>query len=280
MPARPSRIGVNNVQLTPSPTQVIDAAHTTQTWPYASWVDWYNRGASADDQNLFDRVTCVLDEGGAPYMPGGAEQDYIEKWRFTRPSVYPALASYRDTGGRRALFAAKTKSYGDKPISSVRPDGPIVLDAAKNAVLHPGRYTYSVVSSQGDVFTKWLDAAVGRRDAQVLRTQVAEEPSMVATLLGYHTGTLYRDYEFLVAVDLPWSKEIPGLPSWLPPGVDVAGYWGKPSSKVTPNLEELKKAAEKAKEAFMGIASLALLGGAGYVLFLLASLSKTRRSTA
>ncbi len=40
--------------------------------------------------------------------------------------------------------------------------------------------------------------------------------------------TLYTDYEFEVMAPVPWPTTIPGLPTWLPAGVDIVkDYWGR-----------------------------------------------------
>jgi hypothetical protein len=278
MSTRQPRFG--EVQLVPSSDQIIKAA-TTPPPAFASWVDWYNKSATADQQNLFDRVTRVLDAGGADYMQGGSNANYIDKWRFTEPEVYQALVLYRDSGGRRALFAAETPSYGDKPIAAVTPNGPIVKNAQEQIILRPGRYTYSAVQAQGNAFFLWLSAATAARNAQVLRTQASEEASWAASLYGAHEDAIYIDYEFLVAAELPWDPNIPGLPAWLPKGTDVTSYWGKPSPHAAPNLDALREAAEAAKGALKGLTSMLLLGGAGYLFFLLAGMMKSgRRQTA
>lgn len=277
-PARLFReVTVGDVQVLPTGAQVSES-WDGKPWPWTSWVDWYNQGASSTEQERFDRITKVLDAGGSEYMQGGAQQDYIERWRFTDPNVYKALVLYRDSGGRRALFAKETGDYGDKPIAVVKPDGPIVKNASSEVILHPGRYTYSAVQSQGQAFKTWLDRAVAARSAQVLRTQASEEASWLASLYGMHSAVLYIDYEFLVASDLVWDPSIPGLPSWLPKGTDVTAYWGKPTPHATPSIEELKKLAEGAGDVLKGLASLAAFGALGYLFFLFANMPKGSRT--
>jgi len=283
--ARSPRSRIGELQLSPTSSQITEALDG-KVWPWTSWVEWYNRGATSVQQEKFDRITKVLDSGGAEYMQGGGQQDYIDAWRFTEPDIYKALVYYRDTGGRRALFAKETPSYGDKPISAVKPDGPITKNSAGQIILHPGRYTYSAVQAQGQAFHDWLYRNVAARDAQILKTQASEEASWLASLYGMSPtsvlgpGILYIDYEFLIAKDLVWDTSIHGLPSWLPKNVDVTSYWGKPTPHAKPSIEELKKLAEGATDALKGLASIAALGVVGYLLFLLAGSSRGSARTA
>jgi hypothetical protein len=272
---------VGAVQVAPTEQQVF-TAWDGSPWPWGTWTNWYNKGATSAQQDLFDRVTKVLDAGGIDYMQGGANRNYIDRWQYTDPDVYKALVIYRDTGGRRALFARLTPGsavYGTKPISVIRPGGPIEKDAGR-VVLHPGRYTYSAIAAQGSGFKSWLDAAIASRSAQLLRTQASEEPSWLASLFKVPSAPIYIDYEFLVAADLPWDTSLLGNPAWLPETDDVVKYWGKPTPHAAPSLDALREAAEAAKGALKGLASLALLGAGGYVLFLLAGMSKARPATA
>jgi hypothetical protein len=262
--------------------------------PY--WMTWYNVTASADEQEVFDAVTKVMDAGGLEYMQGGKHEGYINTFS-DKPELYKALVSYRDTGGRRALITDRTKSYGDKPISVIRSGGPIEKDASGRVILHPGRYSYSDVLVVGDVetlptfssetveakstpFRKWLDARTKERLVQPIATQATREKSfflkygetyIIDPTLG---EPLYIDYEFLVATDVVWDTRIKGIPSWLPKNVDLTQYWGKPAEVSAPTLQDLKDAAKAAAEkiggALSGIATLAVFGGIGYVLFLLA----------
>lgn len=63
-----------------------------------TWIDWYN-GASANDQNTFDKVAHAIDSGST-----SAENDYQ-----SNPALYAALVNYRATGGRKALAPAVAK---------------------------------------------------------------------------------------------------------------------------------------------------------------------------
>lgn len=277
---RAARILIGDLAAAPSYQQILDATWGDKTWAYADWREWYNKGASAAEQEKFDRIAKVLDAGGADYMQGGKEQTYIEQWKYTDPTVYRALVSYRDTGGRRALFSAITPNYGPEPISTIKAGGPLEKNAAGDLILHPGRYTYSAIAANDPAFRLWLDEATKARKATLLLTQATEEPSYLAMLYGMHSDALFIDYEFLVAADLKWDTRLPGHPTWLPHGVHVEQYWGKPTPHAKPNLDALKEAAAAAAaaaaSAFQGLATLAVLGGLVYVVVLAAGSSRAR----
>lgn len=240
-----------------TPNVVVGTIQTT-------WVDWYNTSATASQQEIFDQVTKKLDAAGKEGLPGGSEADIIENYKFTYPTVYPALINYRDSGGRRAFFAEKTPIYGPDPISKPKDGGPMEMKSG-NLVLHPGRFTYSD-PAQSPTFKMWLDFVTKDKGVQVLRTQVSEG------LLGDMPGAsvlstpYYTDYEFLVAKDLLWNPSIPGLPTWLPPGKDVSDYWGKPTPHGKPSLDPLLQAAEGAFSFGKQITTLAVLIGLGVLI--------------
>jgi len=198
------------------------------------------------------------------------------------PSVYPALLNYRDTGGRRALFAKNTVAYSDKPISTVKAGGPMELTSG-GIVLHPGRYTYSDVMTDQNPkvgqFKIWLDAAIRDKKVQVLRTQVSEgllSGPMVfnASEARYISPPYYMDYELLVAVDTVWSDSLLGNPTWIPGTVDVKSYWGKPTPPAGPDFDALRRAGAGLLHFGEGLATLAAILGLGYVLMVVANASK------
>jgi hypothetical protein len=252
------------------------------------WIDWYNN-ATAEEQEVFDRITKVLDAGGTDYMPGGSQANWIERFRGSQPTVYPALISYRDSGGRRALIVTRTPNYGDKPIGVIKPDGPMEQKGSA-VIIHPGRYTYSdvlmktgddvvtsnTISAKETAFRKWIDLAIQEKKAQILRTQASLQPSVFASLFYapeiQQGEPIYIDYEFIVASDLPWDTNIKGNPTWLPSGTALENYWGKPTTHSTLS-EELAIAAERAAETLAkGLSGLATIGafvGIGYLLFLI-----------
>ena len=288
-PEQPSVIALSQDEMraaVPIPNKIgIDAPPPlTIAWPYTDWVTWYNTGATPVEQEKFDRISKVLDAGGSDYMQGGPNAAYIENWQFTEPNVYKALVLYRDSGGRRALFASKTPDYGDNPISVVKLNGPITRGADGTVTIHPGRYTYSTPqpvnvsdlvkfdllgSIDKTPFKQWLDAAVTARTAQVLTAQATEDPSHLASWLTLHSAPLFIDYEFLVATDIPWNSDIIGLPSWLPRGVGVEKYWGKPTPHAKPNLDALREAAERVKHVLEDFTTAAVVIGIGYLLMLI-----------
>jgi hypothetical protein len=223
-----------------------------------TWVDWYNTSATLPQQEMFDSVTKKIDAAGKEGLPGGSQADIIDQYRFTYPSIYPALENYRDTGGRRALFATETKVYDDHPIAKPKPGGPIEM-IGPNMVLHPGRFTYSD-PAQSPIFKQWLDFVTKDRSVQVLRTQVSE--SALSSILSPY----YTDYEFLVAKDVLWNPSIPGNPTWLPPDEDVQSYWGKPTGPAQPDWDALRRAGQWSLDFGKQITTLAVLLGVGYLL--------------
>lgn len=223
-----------------------------------TWIDWYNTSATLPQQEMFDGITKKIDAAGKEGLPGGSESGLIDDYRFTYPTIYPALLNYRDTGGRRALFAEQTKVYDTKPIAIPKDGGPIEMKD-RNIVLHPGRYTYSD-PAQTPIFKQWLDFVTKDRSVQVLRTQVSE--SSVSSILSPY----YTDYEFLVAKDILWNPSIPGNPTWLPPGQDVESYWGKPTPNAVPDWGAPGRISHEIFDFGTQLSTLAVLIGVGYLL--------------
>ena len=255
----------------------------------ATWVDWYNTSAGPDGQAVFDDVTKRMDAKGLDALPGGPDAGMIDQYRFTYPNIYPALLNYRDTGGRRALFAKNTIAYSDKPISTPKPDGPMV-NVNGSIVLHPGRYTYSdvmrdspgILDPAGPTSTKktaglfkiWLDAAIRDRKVQVLRTQVSEgllSGPMVfnAPEARYLSTPYYMDYEFLVAVDTVWGSSLLGNPTWIPGTEDIQRYWGKPAQPSGPDFDAIRRAGKGLLGFGENIVTIAVVLGIGYVFMAL-----------
>lgn len=229
-----------------------------------TWIDWYNTSATTPQQETFDNVTKQIDAAGKEALPGGSKADLIDQYRLTYPSIYPALLNYRDTGGRRALFAEKTKIYDDKPISNPKDGGPIEVKD-KNVILHPGRFTYSD-PAESPIFGQWLDFVTKDRSVQVLRTQISEGLLSGVPLASVLSTPYYTDYEFLVAKDILWNPSIPGLPTWLPPGQDVQDYWGKPTPKAKPDWDALSRGGQNLFDFSKQLTTLAVLLGVGFLL--------------
>lgn len=267
-PESPSCVGLSSDEIRifkPNPP-------TIGTSLVVTWVEWYNKAATASQQEKFDRVTKEIDEAGLEGLPGGSKAGIIDTYRFSEPSLYPALLNYRDTGGRRALFAKNVTDYGPNPIAKPREGGPLE-EVNGQIILRPGRYTYSDPVKGNPAagrFREWLTAQIRERKAQPLRTQVSETvfgdiiPGITAVADPY-----YIDVEFLVAVDLPWPKTVPGLPTWLPMGKDVQSYWGPPTPHAPPDIDALRRFGQGVVGAIENIATLAVVLGIGYLLMLI-----------
>lgn len=235
-----------------------------------TWVDWYNINADPAQQEKFDDVTKRIDALGEDALPGGSSANIIDSYKYTDPSIYPALENYRDTGGRRALFAKSTKAYADKPIAVAAPNGPMEV-VNGNITLHPGRYTFSDAmyeNPKAGFFKNWLDSVTRDKRAQVLRTQVSEGLLANVPILSVVSRPYYMDYEFLVATDVTWNPDIPGIPTWLPGGIDVQGYWGKPTPSAQADPTALKEAGQGLLDFGKSLATIAVLLGVGYVFLL------------
>lgn len=228
--------------------------------PPMSWLDWYNGHATPDQQSAFDRAASVIDNGGVPYKKGGSQEMYVENWKSQGPDFYNALVNYRDTGGRRALFAVPPKNYGGKPISTVNPGGPIEKAGAGMLVLHPGRYTYSDVTANGPAFRQWL--AIVKSSVTLGQIQVSQ-----AALGG---DPYYIDYEFLVDKDTAWpdavaGQKLHGTPTWVPEGINIVTYWGQ-VTKSTPDWEAPGRALDRATQIAEGVGTILAFAALGYVL--------------
>lgn len=249
---------------------LVIGAGTVQT----TWVDWYNTVATARDQERFDAIAREIDQAGLEALPGGSYAGIPETYRVSSPEIYQALVNYRDTGGRRALFAQKATNYGNHAISVIREGGPIEKIDGR-VILHPGRYTYTDPVQNNPAagrFREWLKAMIRDRKAQPIRTQVSDS---ILSGLGI-VSPYYIDVEFLVAVDLEWPGSLPGLPTWLPAGEDVQSYWGKPSKSVPPDVADLADFWKKLKQTLENIATIAALLGIGYLLMLFGSRQPAR----
>lgn len=241
-----------------------------------TWVDWYNTSATTPQQEVFDEVTKKVDAAGVEGLPGGKQAGIIDSYRYTHPSIYDALLNYRDTGGRRALFAEQAKSYGSEPIARPKARGPME-EQAGNLVLHPGRYTYSDLN-EASPFKQWLDFTTKERSVQVLRTQIKEGLlHNVIPIVGPIVATpYYTNYEFLVAKDVLWNNSISGWPTWLPAGHDVQSYWGKPPEPAKPDWGSIPKLGEGVFDFSKQVTTLAVLIGVGYLLMKFAPSSNER----
>lgn len=237
-----------------------------------TWIDWYNH-ASADDQAWFDRAASVIDNGGAPYQRGGSQEAYVENWKSRGADFYNAIVNYRDTGGRKGLFAVPPKDYGTKPVSTEGSAGPIERLGPGLAILHPGRYTYSDVTSNGPAFRQWLTAmrqpAVGHVQGSVA---LGQTQASTAVLGG---DPYYVDYEFIVLTDTPWPDQVNGqplhgLPTWLPTAINIVDYWGQVTTS-HPDwgapLRAAQEAAGHAADMVKQIATLAAILGTVYVVY-------------
>lgn len=245
--------------------------------PTVTWVEWYNTGSTPDQQSAFDRAASVIDNGGAPYRKGGDYENYVENWRSQGPAFYNALVNYRDTGGRRALFAVPPKDYGPRPISVVRQGGPIEALSADMLVLHPGRYTYTDVTANGPAFRAWL--AIVREGVTVGQTQLSATACSICNVAeGLPAGMpYYIDYEFTVAKDTAWpttvnGAKLNGTPTWLPMSINIVDYWGQVTTS-KPDWDApgriLAKAADAAESAGKGVLVTAALLAAAYLVFAL-----------
>jgi hypothetical protein len=270
-PEHPSLLGLSESDEPLVKYETVGAATMEVTW-----VDWYNTSAGPNEQAVFDDVTRRIDAGGMDALPGGTNAGMIDQYRFTHPKIYPALLNYRDTGGRRALFAKNTVAYSDKPISVVKPGGPMEKGADGTVVLHPGRYTYSDANYENPKagrFKIWLTAAIRDKKLQVLRTQVGEGLLADVPVLSVVSTPYYTDYEMLVAVDTAWSDSLAGLPSWIPGTEDIRSYWGKPTPHGKPDLSPLQWPFQFGEQ----ILTLAVVLGLGYVLLSLGKSSPATR---
>jgi len=250
-----------------------------------TWVVWYNTSASPAEQEVFDSATKTMDAGGREYLPGGSEEKYVENYRLTYPRIYPSLVNYRDTGGRRALFARDpgTKDFGTKPISVAKPGGPI--EAVDNGVtLHPGRYTYSDPLIDQRTVIDFLDRLTKERKIQVLRAQVTEGnlrdvfAPLGETISKAISPNQFVEYEFLVAVDVFWPKTMLGIPTWLPPGMHVEDYWGKPDPHSKPDWDAVRRALNQLGDWSVNLGTIAVLLGVGYLLLRFAPQPAPRQS--
>jgi hypothetical protein len=254
----------------------------------ATWVDWYNSAATPEQQETFDRITKQIDSAGLEGLPGGAQSSLIESYRSTNPAIYPALANYRDSGGRRALFAKYASNYGEKPISKVTEDGPIVeveseTEEPPRVVLRPGRYTYTDPvenNPSAGLFRAWLEEQIKARRAQALRTQVSEGVLQDLPIVSLISSPYYIDYEFLIATDVDWPTSVPGLPTWLPSNQDVQSYWGKPTGHAPPDIAALARLGQGAADLVQNILTVAVLLGVGYLLMAIGSRSSAQGARA
>lgn len=285
VPARPPLVGADPPAppVAPEPVQAAEMPPMGPPPPpppvqtIATWVQWYNNGATADQQNAFDRAASVIDNGGAPYRKGGDYENYVENWRSQGQGFYDALVNYRDTGGRRALFAVPPKDYGSRPISVFSQGGPIERVDTNMLILHPGRYTYTDVTANGPGFMKWLQAT--RDSVTVGQTQVsASACNMCNQADGMPLGApYYTDYEFTVSKDTGWpdvvfGSKLMGTPTWLPMSINIVDYWGQ-VTKSAPDWDApgraLRKAADAAESAGKGILVTAALVATAYLVYAL-----------
>jgi hypothetical protein len=167
---------------------------------------------------------------------------------------------------RERMNALVGADFGDSPISVVRDGGPIYKTPDGIVMLSPGRYTYSNVYLQstttGSPWAVTIDTAVEMPNAQAFPIWLETFSAFVKVLrkASEHTATMwevidppkliYTDYEFQVEEPIPWAKTIPGLPTWLPSGVDmVADYWGRgersPRYTYDEFFADIKKLPEK-----------------------------------
>jgi hypothetical protein len=228
--------------------------------PNYSWVDWYN-AATAEEQRDFDRAGSVIDNGGAPYQKGGKFENYVENWRSKGAPFYQALVNYRDTGGRKALFAVPPKDYGPRPISTAKQGGPIERQASNMLVLHPGKYTYTDVTQNGPAFRQWL--AIVKSAVTVGQTQIA-----TAVLAG---DPYYVDYEFLVSQDTAWpdavnGNRLQGTPTWLPTSINIIDYWGQ-VTKSSPDWGWPGRQLDAAGGILKGVGTVAAFLAMAYVMY-------------
>lgn len=225
------------------------------------WLTWYNTQASASEQKEFDRIASLIDNKSSEILssPGGL-QGYLDRG-YSRSSLYHPLLSYQSSGGRRALFSPP-KDYGSKPISVAREGGPIEVTPI-GVVLHPGRYTYSAVNKDMAAFERWVSVQK-KNDVTIGQRQVSDGTIPVV-------GTPeYQDYEFTVTTDVLWPASIdgaplPGLPTWVPPGVNIVDYWGKITTSA-PDWDWLDQREKEVEELVKGILVVGALVGTAWLL--------------
>lgn len=242
-----------------------------------TWVEWYNTGATPDQQNAFDRAASVIDNGGGAYQKGGSNANYVENWRSQGPAFYGAIVNYRDTGGRRALFAVPAKDYGPRPISVVKQGGPIEALSADMLVLHPGRYTYTDVTANGPAFRDWVGLV--KEGVTIGQTQLSAAACSSCSLAEGLPPNMpyYIDYEFTVAKDTAWptavnGNKLHGTPTWLPMSINIVDYWGQVTTS-KPDWDApgraLAKAGDAAESAGKGILVAISLAAAAYLVYAL-----------
>lgn len=229
----------------------------------ATWVDWYN-SAPGNVQATFDRAASVIDNGGSPYQKGGTYEAYVDNWHSAGPEFYGALVNYRDTGGRRALFAVPAKDYGKRPISNAQKGGPIERVSPTMLALHPGRYSYTDVTSKGPAFRMWL---------QLVRVAVTVGQTQVSPSALPGGDPYYIDYEFLVSQDTAWpdavnGEKLNGTPTWVPKGINIIDYWGQVTSS-HPDWDAPGRAIDKATDIGKGVLTFAAMLALGYVVYAL-----------
>lgn len=225
------------------------------------WLAWYNVQASDAEQKKFDRIASLIDNKSAEILssPGGL-QGYLDRG-YANTSLYAPLLSYQSSGGRRALFSP-AKDFGKTPISVIRAGGPIE-QAPGGVVLHPGRYSYSAVNKDMATFESWV-AAQEKNDVTIGQRQVSEGTTPVV-------GTpYYQDYEFTVTTDVAWPASVgvaplPGLPTWVPPGVNITDYWGKVTTS-SPDWDWLEQREKEVQELVKGILVVGALVGTAWLL--------------
>lgn len=249
----------------PLVTRSIPAPATTaitvpvSTTPVATWVSWYNTTATPDQQTTFDRAASVIDNGGSLYAKGGTYANYVEN--YVNTPVYAPIVNYRDTGGRAALFATPPKVYGQTPISIAKSGGPIEKTPT-GYVLHPGRYSYTATWDNVPTFSAWVSS---QPKNQVVIGQTQLSPAVLPGGDPY-----YEDFEITILKDTPWPLSVngaplPGVPSWVPKGINIIDYWGQVTSS-HPDWGWVPNTADELENAIKGLTILGVVIGGAYIL--------------
>lgn len=214
-----------------------------------TWVAWYN--ANGDQQDSFDEATKALDDTTTTPQQ---KQNYIDFFGGSADAK-AALQNYVATGGRKALFAAPAKNYGSVPIAVAKPSGPIEQAPGAtpgNVTLHPGTYTYSNVTKNGEGFDEWVQANAKTVKNTVVQTSASALPG---------GASYYTDNLLIVYQDTLWPSSLSGLPTWLPPGTDPIAYWGKVTPPAPPDWDIFPHPETISKVVIAAVVTAVVVGG-------------------
>jgi len=241
------------------PVMTVGAEPHAPPPPPLTWSEWYNTKASEREQTAFDRAAASIDAGAEDDRKLRGETPFVEALRGT--VLYLPLLDYVKTGGRLAMFFQGKRVYAKTPLSGIRSGGPVER-LADVVVLHPGLYSYTDVTRNGDAFQKWLTDHAGT--VTVLR----ENPSEVVII----DKPYFTNYALLVGRDTAWEPDLAtyGSPTWLPPGTGLLAYWKNtdpaPSSDLAGIVAALKEGAEGVSSAAKTAMTVITVLGAAYLV--------------